>query len=190
VTHDQVEAMTMGSRICVLSAGKLMQIDTPYNLYHNPSNVFVAGFIGSPSMNFFDAMLKPNGEALVLDTGVFQLTIPPTKATPYKNHVGQEVILGVRPEDIHDLEFVPPGITPSRLEANVEVVEQMGNEMIVYLEENGKSFIARTDPRTNARVGARLPIAISLDNIHVFDRKTELSLAYDFKREEIAKAVR
>ena len=190
VTHDQVEAMTMGSRICVLSAGKLMQIDTPYNLYHNPSNVFVAGFIGSPSMNFFDAVLKPNGEALVIDTGVFQLTIPPTKSTPYKDHVGQEVILGVRPEDIHDLEFVPPGITPSRLEANVEVVEQMGNEMIVYLEENGKSFIARTDPRTNARVGARLPVAISLDNIHVFDRKTEQSLAYDFKREEIAKAAR
>jgi multiple sugar transport system ATP-binding protein len=190
VTHDQVEAMTMGSRICVLSAGKLMQIDTPYNLYHNPNNVFVAGFIGSPSMNFFDAVLKPNGEALVIDTGVFQLTIPPTKATPYKSHVGQEVILGVRPEDIHDIDFVPPGITPSRLEANVEVVEQMGNEMIVYLEENGKSFIARTDPRTNARVGARMPVAISLDNIHVFDRKTEQSLAYDFKREETAKAAR
>jgi multiple sugar transport system ATP-binding protein len=188
VTHDQVEAMTMGSRICVLSAGKLMQIDTPYNLYHNPNNVFVAGFIGSPSMNFFDAVLKPNGEALVIDTGVFQLTIPPTKATPYKSHVGQEVILGVRPEDIHDIEFVPPGITPARLEANVEVVEQMGNEMIVYLEENGKSFIARTDPRTSARVGARLPVAISLDNIHVFDRKTEASLAYEFKREETAKA--
>lgn len=190
VTHDQVEAMTMGSRICVLSAGKLMQIDTPYNLYHNPHNVFVAGFIGSPSMNFFDAVLKPNGEALVIDTGVFQLTIPPTKAAPYKAHVGQEVILGVRPEDIHDIEFVPPGITPARLEANVEVVEQMGNEMIVYLEENGKSFIARTDPRTNARVGARLPVAISLDNIHVFDRKTEASLAYEFKREETAKAAR
>jgi len=190
VTHDQVEAMTMGSRICVLSAGKLMQIDTPYNLYHNPNNVFVAGFIGSPSMNFFDAVLKPNGEALVIDTGVFQLTIPSAKATPYKSHVGQEVILGVRPEDIHDIDFVPPGITPARLEANVEVVEQMGNEMIVYLEENGKSFIARTDPRTTARVGSRLPVAISLDNIHVFDRKTEASLAYEFKREETAKAGR
>jgi multiple sugar transport system ATP-binding protein len=187
VTHDQVEAMTMGTRICVLNAGRLQQIDTPYNLYHNPFNVFVAGFIGSPSMNFFDAVLKPSGEALVLDTGVFQINVPANKAAPFKSHVGKEVILGVRPEDIHDIDFLPPGITPARVEANVEVVEQMGNEMILYLEEGGKNFIARTDPRTRARVGARLGIVLNLDNLHIFDRQSELSLAYDHKLKEMAR---
>lgn len=184
VTHDQVEAMTMGTRICVLSAGRLQQIDTPYNLYHNPRNVFVAGFIGSPSMNFFDAHLKAEGEAMVVDTGVFQITVPPAKAAPFKSHAGKEVILGIRPEDIHDVDFMPPGIIPAQIETNVEVVEQMGNEMIVYLEEGGKNFIARTDPRTKARVGARMGVAFNLDNMHLFDRSTELSLAYEHKEKE------
>lgn len=190
VTHDQVEAMTMGTRICVLSAGKLQQIDTPFNLYHNPYNVFVAGFIGSPSMNFFDAVLKPGsgGDALIVDTGVFQIEVPASRAAPFKSHAGKEVILGIRPEDIHDADFLPPGITPARAEANVEVVEQMGNEMIIYLEQGGKNFIARTDPRTKARVGAHMGIVMNLDNMHLFDRSTELSLAYDHKQEEIARA--
>ena len=183
VTHDQVEAMTMGTRICVLNAGRLQQVDTPFNLYHNPYNVFVAGFIGSPSMNFFDAKLEagPN-DTMTIDTGVFKLNVPPSKAAPFRSHVGREVIVGVRPEDMHDMEFQPPGITPAQIEANVEVVEQMGNEMIIYLEEGGKNFIARTDPRTKSRVGGRLGISINLDNMHVFDRDTELSLAYDSKR--------
>lgn len=183
VTHDQVEAMTMGTRICVLNAGRLQQVDTPFNLYHNPYNVFVAGFIGSPSMNFFDAKLEagPN-DTMTIDTGVFKLNVPPSKAAPFRSHVGREVIVGVRPEDMHDMEFQPPGITPAQIEANVEVVEQMGNEMIIYLEEGGKNFIARTDPRTKSRVGGRLSISINLDNMHVFDRDTELSLAYDSKR--------
>lgn len=189
VTHDQVEAMTMGTRICVLNAGRLQQVDTPFNLYHNPYNVFVAGFIGSPSMNFFDARLQAGeGGELVVDTGVFELHVPPAKAEPFRTHVGKEVILGVRPEDIHDQQFLPPGITPAGVEANVEVVEQMGNEMIIYLEEGGKNFIARTDPRTQAHVGGRLGIVINLDNMHIFDRDTELSLAYDHKTAESKRA--
>jgi len=188
VTHDQVEAMTMGTRIAVLNAGSLQQIDTPFNLYHNPRNVFVAGFIGSPSMNFFDATLKSEGDAVVIDTTIFRLVIPASKSTPYKSHVGKEVILGIRPEDIHDRRFSPRDIDPAEIEANVEVVEQMGNEMIIYLEEGGKSFIARTDPRTDARVGGRLSALIDIGNIHVFDRSTELSLSYEYKQNEAAKA--
>lgn len=189
VTHDQVEAMTMGTRICVLNAGRLQQVDTPFNLYHNPYNVFVAGFIGSPSMNFFDARLAAgDGDSLTVDTGVFKIKVPAAKATPFRSHVGKEVILGIRPEDIHDFDFQPPGITPAQVEANVEVVEQMGNEMIIYLEEGGKNFIARTDPRTHARVGARLGMVLNLDNMHIFDRETEASLSYDFKRQEAEKA--
>lgn len=189
VTHDQVEAMTMGTRICVLSGGILQQVASPYNLYHNPYNVFVGGFIGSPSMNFFDATLKQgDGDSLTIDAGVFNIDVPPQKAGPFRSHVGKEVILGVRPEDIHDANYIPPGITPSGLSANVEVIEQMGNEMIIYLEQGGKSFIARTDPRTQARVGGELDIVVNLDNMHIFDRETEISLAYESKEEEYAKA--
>ncbi len=184
VTHDQVEAMTMGTRICVLNAGKLQQIDTPFNLYHNPRNVFVAGFIGSPSMNFFDATLRDNNGSIVVDTGVFQLSMPASRAAIYRSHVGKKVTLGIRPEDIHDIEFQPPGITPAQIEANVDVIEQMGNEMIIYLEEGGKTFIARTDPRTSARIGGRMGAAVNMDNLHLFDTETELSLAYEHKQQE------
>ena len=186
VTHDQVEAMTMGTRICVLNAGRLQQIDTPFNLYHNPYNVFVAGFIGSPSMNFFDASLSAGeNDTIVVDTGVFQITVPANKAEPFRSHVGQQVILGIRPEDIHDVEYQPPGITPAEIEAGVDVIEQMGNEMILYLQEQGKTFIARTDPRTDARVGGRITVTMNLDNMHIFDVETEVSLAYEYKQEEM-----
>ncbi len=186
VTHDQTEAMTMGSRIAVLSAGDLQQVDTPFNLYHNPRNIFVAGFIGSPSMNFFDATLKTDDGDIVVDADIFQIKIPAEKALPYKSHAGTRVVLGVRPEDIHDAEFRPSNITPGLIEANVEVIEQMGNEMIVYLEDGGKSFIARVDPRTHARVGGRLGAVINIDNIHVFDAQDQHSLAYQHKTDLLA----
>ncbi len=188
VTHDQVEAMTMGTRICVLNAGRLQQVASPYNLYHNPYNVFVGGFIGSPSMNFFDARLEAGeGDAMTVDTNVFKITVPPAKAEPFRSHIGHDVILGIRPEDIHDINYQPPGITPAEFEATVEVIEQMGNEMILYLEEGNKSFIARTDPRTGARVGARIGVTMNLDNMHIFDRDTEVSLAYEYKKEKYAR---
>ena len=186
VTHDQTEAMTMGTRICVLNAGELQQIDSPFNLYHNPRNVFVAGFIGSPSMNFFDANLINNDGALSVDVGVFQIPIPNKYESSYKDYVGKKVVVGIRPEDIHDKEYLPPGITPADLGATVEVIEQMGNEMILYLDKDGKSFIARTDPRTRARIGGALDFVVNIDNLHIFDADTELSLSYDVKQKEFA----
>jgi multiple sugar transport system ATP-binding protein len=184
VTHDQVEAMTMGTRICVLSAGELQQVDTPFNLYHNPRNKFVAGFIGSPAMNFLNATLKQDNGNLTVDTGVMQITVPAKKADPFRSHVGKKVVFGIRPEDIHDAEYQPPGITPALVEANVDVVEQMGNEMILYLEQGGTNFIARTDPRTRARVGGRVGMVVDVDNMHIFDADTELSLSFDHKTKE------
>jgi multiple sugar transport system ATP-binding protein len=184
VTHDQVEAMTMGTRICVLNAGELQQVDTPFNLYHNPRNLFVAGFIGSPAMNFFDAELRAADGRLMVETSSFSLPVPPSKADPFRDHVGRRVIVGVRPEDIHDVDYQPGGITPAIVEANVDVVEQMGNEIILYLEEGGKTIIARTDPRTQARVGQRLTVALNMENVHIFDADTELSLAYEYKQME------
>ncbi len=185
VTHDQIEAMTMGTRICVLSAGELQQIDTPFNLYHNPRNIFVAGFIGSPAMNFFDATLKQGDGGLIVETPSFNINVPLAKAEPFKASVGKRVIFGIRPEDIHDADYQPGGITPAMVEANVDVVEQMGNEIILYLEDKGKTFIARTDPRTRARVGARIGMVINIDNMHLFDADTNLSLAYEYKQQHM-----
>lgn len=181
VTHDQVEAMTMGTRICVLNEGKLQQIDSPFNLYHNPHNIFVAGFIGSPSMNFFDATLKEDGDGLVVDVGAFTLPVPASKADNFRSHVGMEVVCGIRPEDIDDSNYLPQGIIPENMVCNVEVVEQMGNEVIIYLENQGKNFIARTDPRTDATVGEAMNITFNLDNMHLFDTNTEMSLSYESK---------
>lgn len=187
VTHDQTEAMTMGTRICVLDFGVLQQIDSPFNLYHNPHNAFVAGFIGSPAMNFFDAKLEKNDEGLVINCSVFQLHVPEEKAEIYRSYVGKDIIFGIRPEDLHDLEYQPPGITPANIEARVDVIEQMGHEVIIHLEEADSSFIARTDPRTRTHVGDRMGMVVNMDNMHLFDVDTELSLAYEHKVKELDK---
>ncbi|MEL7236566.1 MAG: TOBE domain-containing protein, partial [Chloroflexota bacterium] len=186
VTHDQVEAMTMGTRIAVLNAGDLQQLASPYDLYHNPANVFVGGFIGSPSMNFFDASLVQTDSGIAVDTGIFQIPIPTDVANVAKDYLGKRIVFGIRPEDIHDREFQPANINPVGVEANIDVIEQMGNEMIVYFEEQGKTFIGRLDPRTIARVGSRMGVAINIDNVHLFDADTEVSILYDYKAEKLA----
>ncbi len=188
VTHDQTEAMTMGSRIAVMSAGELQQIDTPFNLYHNPRNLFVAGFIGSPSMNFFDATLRQgeNGALMVQGTG-FNVQVPASKVEWYKGSVGKQVVFGIRPEDIHDAEYLPANISPAYIDAQVDVVEQMGNEVNLYLVIDGKTFISRTDPRTRALSGNTLRIAFNMDNVHLFDKDTELSMAFDSKAHEVVR---
>lgn len=186
VTHDQVEAMTMGTRICVLNEGELQQIDSPFNLYHNPRNIFVAGFIGSPSMNFFDASLRFDNGNMVVDTGAFSLTIPDSKAEQFQQTQAGDVVCGIRPEDIHDTNYLPQGITPANLSTRVEVVEQMGNEVIIYLEKDSKNFIARTDPRTQAQVGGELGVTFNLDNVHIFNTDTGISMAYEGKQKNTA----
>jgi multiple sugar transport system ATP-binding protein len=173
VTHDQVEAMTMGGRICVLKDGLMMQIDSPQNLYDRPDNVFVAGFIGSPAMNFFDVTLVEQDGDVYVDSGAFRLKLPPEKADPARSYVGKEVVFGVRPEDIHDREYTPPGIRAEPLTAQVDVTELMGNEIFVYLLIGQKQFIARVDPRTGAHVGGDMDIALDMDNVHLFDRDSE-----------------
>jgi len=173
VTHDQTEAMTMGSRICVLRDGIMMQIDSPQKLYDLPDNIFVAGFIGSPAMNFFDVTLVEQDGDLYMDGGTFRLKLPPEKMQPAKPYVGKQVVFGTRPEDIHDREFTPSGIRAEPLTAKVDVTELMGNEIFVYLLTGQKQFIARFDPRTQARVGKEMDMVINMDNIHLFDRDTE-----------------
>ncbi|MBX3064234.1 MAG: sn-glycerol-3-phosphate ABC transporter ATP-binding protein UgpC [Anaerolineae bacterium] len=176
VTHDQVEAMTMGTRIAVMSAGELQQCDTPDTLYNRPANLFVAGFIGSPSMNFFDAKLKQEGDKWVVETATFKLPAPARHAEALKRAPSSDVVLGIRPENIYDPHFQAANINPAAVEANVDVVEQMGNEKIVYLEDGGKTFISRMDPRTAATIGQRMQVLIDVDSMHLFDAKSQKSL--------------
>ena len=176
VTHDQVEAMTMGSRIAVLQGGKLQQLDTPQNLYTSPKNLFVAGFIGSPAMNFFDITLVGSEEDMYADEGSFKMRLPPEKTRSLAGHLGKDVILGTRPEDIHDRRYVPAGTTAAPLTAKVDVTELMGSETYVYLMIGQKTFVARVDPRTEAEPGHNLDVVMNMDHMHVFDRQTELAI--------------
>ena len=153
VTHDQMEAMTMGTRIAVMRDGILQQIDSPQKLYTQPANVFVAGFIGSPAMNFFDVTLTGDREQMYVDGGSFRLKVPAAQAQLLNSQLGKRVVFGVRPEDVHDPEYAPPGIAGAPLQARVDVTEMMGNEVFLYLVSGPRSFIARVDPRTSARVG-------------------------------------
>jgi multiple sugar transport system ATP-binding protein len=176
VTHDQVEAMTMGTRIMVIKDGINQQIDTPQNLYDFPSNTFVAGFIGSPSMNFFDARLVDRDGKVVVNCKDFTLELPEDKAAVYRPHLGKDVVFGIRPEDIYDPEYAPPGIKEARVEAKVDVTELMGNEVIVYLVTEGTQFLGRFDPRTGARVGNKMQAAFNMDCMHIFDKQTEMAI--------------
>lgn len=176
VTHDQVEAMTMATRIAVINAGLLQQIDSPQDLYDRPSNKFVAGFIGSPAMNFFDAKIaKANGK-LVVDTGDFHIDVPKTHNKAYDSHVGKAVTFGIRPEDIHNSQFTPPNIIPSKVEAEIEVVELMGNEIVAYLKNGSASFVARVDPRSKYNFGDKVQTVFNVENMHIFDKETEQAI--------------
>jgi multiple sugar transport system ATP-binding protein len=176
VTHDQVEAMTMATRIAVMKDGILQQIDSPQNLYDKPDNVFVAGFIGSPSMNFFDARIRSDNGKTVIDCASFQITVPDGKDGPYKPYVGKDAVFGIRPEDIHDPNYAPPGIHTSPVNAKVDVTELMGNEVFLYMIAGDRSFVARVDPRSKARIGDNVQMVLNLDNFHLFDKTTEQAI--------------
>ncbi len=176
VTHDQVEAMTMGTRIAVLNDGILQQIDTPQNLYDYPANIFVAGFIGSPAMNFFDGELVERDGRIAVDTKRFLLDIPEDQEDVYRQHLGKEIVLGVRPENIHDPDFAPPDISAQLVEAEVDVIELMGDEVVVYLNAEGVEFLGRFDPRTDITVGKMINAAFNMDRMHIFDKVTEKAI--------------
>ncbi len=176
VTHDQVEAMTMGTRIAVINAGLLQQIDTPQTLYDRPDNLFVAGFIGSPAMNFFNARLVEQDGKMAVDAGDLVLALPDERQETYRPFRGREVIFGVRPEDVHDAKYVPSDVNAAQIEAQVTVTELMGSEVVVYLEKGGHEFLGRFDPRTSARVGTKIAAAFNMDRVHIFDRETEKAL--------------
>ena len=179
VTHDQTEALTMGSRIIVMKDGFVQQIDSPQNLYDKPVNLFVAGFLGSPQMNFIDCKLvkKEDGYYVVLaDT---EIKLPAEKVTAeLEAYEGKEMILGIRPENIYDDEAHLAAAPDCVCEAKITVTEKMGSETYLYMDIVGTSCIARVDPTTTAQVGDTIKIAFDMTKAHLFDKETELAIIH------------
>ncbi len=176
VTHDQVEAMTMGDRIVVMKDGLVQQVDTPLNLYEHPANLFVAGFIGSPAMNFIDATVAMRDGRAAVDAGKFVLGIPDELAPAAREWAGRNVVFGIRPEDIQDRALateVPPAWTVG---ATVDVHEPLGSDIILYLTAGGHSIVARVDAHSTAKMGDTIDVAVNMRNMHLFDPQTELAI--------------
>ena len=174
VTHDQVEAMTMGSRIAVMKEGILQQVDTPENLYNYPKNTFVGGFIGSPAMNFFPARVREEEGQLYLVSEVFRFPISGRRQQYYQKYIDSEVIFGIRPENIYDPNYLVGGIEPTDVKAEVLVREMMGNEVILYLQTpHQENFVARVDPRTSVKVGETVEMVFDLHRFHLFNQATQ-----------------
>ena len=176
VTHDQTEAMTMGTRIAVMKLGILQQVDTPQSLYDSPDNMFVAGFIGSPAMNFFEMQISGTAQEMYAEGPGFKLRLPADKGQALDGYLGKQVVFGIRPEDIHDREYAPPGIIAEAVTAAVDVTELMGSEVYVYLITDSKTYIGRFDPRTSARVGKEIDAVFDMANVQFFDPDTELAI--------------
>lgn len=175
VTHDQIEAMTMGDRIVVMKDGFIQQVDTPTNLYEKPCNMFVAGFMGSPQMNFIDAVLAEKNGKVCAEFGKYSIEIPEgkLKLESVKDKIGKEVVMGIRPENIHDDEMFISTVSTGIVDCNVDVTELMGAETYLYLTCEGISLTARVDPRTPTRAGDVIKVALDVNRIHLFDKETE-----------------
>jgi multiple sugar transport system ATP-binding protein len=176
VTHDQVEAMTMASRIAVINKGVLQQIDTPQHLYDHPDNLFVAGFIGSPAMNFFNGKLVKGDGKLFFDGETFKVEVPSSKEKAYMPYVDKPVILGIRPEDIHNPNYLPAEIFAQPVEGVIDVTELMGNEIFLYVTLGAHNFVARVDPRSRVSMGDRSQVIFNMNNMQLFDVDTERAI--------------
>jgi len=177
VTHDQIEAMSMGDRIVVLKDGVVQQVDTPLNIYHQPVNRFVAGFIGSPTMNFLNGTVATNGKLTFHQEGTpLTIAIPPSFETRLKPIANRPITLGIRPE--HIFAHKPVGVeATSPFQAQVEVVEPVGNEIFVYFSTgSGNQYVARLATEVPPEVGKPFSLMLDISKIHIFDRQTEATL--------------
>ena len=178
VTHDQTEAMTLGTRIVVMKDGIVQQVDTPQNLYNTPCNQFVAGFIGSPQMNFMDALVNVNGNDVTLKVGEHVLKVPASKkqALIDGGYDGKTVVLGIRPEDVHDSQAFISNSPDSVIKSKIKVYELLGAEVFLYFDLDGTQMTARVNPRTTLRTGDDAIFALDMEKIHLFDKDTELTI--------------
>ena len=172
VTHDQTEAMTMATRIFILNEGRLQQAGPPLDVYRSPGNQFVAGFIGSPAMNFFHSTIVKKGDSYFIDTGDFQVKLSQSLTT----HTGKRLTFGVRPEDFHDKMFYPHATTDNTIKAKIELIEPLGDEVLFYLVTGRHQIVAKLDSRSEKKVGEDMEIAIEMSKIHIFDAESEKTL--------------
>jgi multiple sugar transport system ATP-binding protein len=178
VTHDQMEAMTMGDRIAVLNNGKMQQVDSPLALFNHPANRFVAGFIGSPAMNFIEGRLQPRDGAMYFEAEFLSLRLPDSHAAAVRSKAGQRVTFGVRPDDIYDRALNPPvpASDGNCATAIVDVTEPMGSRVYLYLTIGPHSLIADVDAETKAGDGQPLEVVFDMAKTHLFDAETEVAL--------------
>ena len=199
VTHDQIEAMTMGDRVAVLKDGYLQQVDTPQNLYDHPANVFVGAFIGSPSMNLFEGTVHMSGDVGTVTMGSHVLGLPKEcfdKQTKLRDFDGKPIIVGIRPEDFEDVAFAAQVPESQRITSKVTLIEALGSEIMVHFrleaptvdsgdpdaieEKSGLAVancVGRFNPRSRVRMGDSIEIAVSSENMHFFDPATHLAIA-------------
>ncbi|MCG8608320.1 sn-glycerol-3-phosphate ABC transporter ATP-binding protein UgpC [bacterium] len=175
VTHDQVEAMTMGDRIVVMKEGVIQQIDPPLSLYNSPKNKFVAGFIGSPAMNLLAGRIVKDGE-LWFVTNSYKLRLLSTFSDKIMPYVDKEVVFGIRPEDVHDSRFALDLAVNSGARFDIEVVEPMGSEVYLHLASESEPFIARLNTQLEYTVGGNIEVVFNMEKAHFFDIETERAI--------------
>ncbi|MDF2678022.1 MAG: transporter ATP-binding protein [Bacillota bacterium] len=175
VTHDQIEAMTMGDRIVVMKDGFIQQVDTPQNLYNYPCNLFVAGFIGAPQMNFLDARVKVADENIIVDfNGNFQFVLTGEKANNLKSYVGKDIVVGIRPEDLK-VKYTEE-LNNYKTKACVDITELMGSEIYIYFDCYGQKLICKTNADTIVKPDIEIEIAFDINKIHFFEKETESAI--------------
>ena len=181
VTHDQTEAMTLGTRIVVMKDGVMQQVDTPTKLYNEPCNLFVAGFIGSPQMNFIDVQVSEKGAGVALTFGANTITLTGPKAQALKDggYVGKVVVMGIRPEDVvEEHEYAEGRALSETFPANVTVYELLGSEAMIYADVDGGQISAHLSASSAVRTGSKINCSVDVDKIHLFDKQTELAIAH------------
>jgi multiple sugar transport system ATP-binding protein len=174
VTHDQVEAMTMGDRIVIMKDGNIMQVGSPLEVYNFPDNEFVAGFIGSPAMNFFRAKLMPTDGGLILDTGGFQINVPKEYFDAYDGYKNKNVTFGIRPEDITDSLAKDAQGPWEKITAKVMLIEPLGAEIVLELMAGEQRFTARVDPQSESGIDEGVAVHFDMRKMHLFDPETQI----------------
>jgi multiple sugar transport system ATP-binding protein len=172
VTHDQIEAMTLADRIVIMEKGIVMQMGKPMEVYENPNNLFVAGFIGSPAMNLMDTGLVEDDGRIWVDAGSFRLPVPQTHTEKYRSYVNREVVFGVRPEHVYDRALAGEVTAAENINAMIDVFEPVGSEVIILVSAGNRQMTAKVDPRTSARVHQPIELCVDMSRMHLFDKTT------------------